>query len=97
MTASAPWRREDGAALILTLHVQPGASRTQVVGVHGDALKIKLAAPPVDGKANDALLHFFADVFGVPLRNVVLVRGQSARAKVVRIDAPTLRPDQGWC
>ena len=81
---------------MLTLHVQPGAARTQVVGVHGDALKIKLAAPPVDGKANDALLHFLAEAFGVPLRQVTLVRGQTARAKVVRIDAPALRPDRDW-
>jgi hypothetical protein len=96
LSAGPPWRRIDVGALVLTLHVQPGAARTQVVGVHGDALKIKLAAPPVDGKANDALLHFLAETFGVPLRRVTLVRGQTARAKVVRIEAPVLRPDREW-
>lgn len=96
MSADAPWRRFDSGALILTLHVQPGAGHTQVVGVHGDALKIKLAAPPVDGKANDALLQFLAEAFGVPLRQVTLVRGQTSRAKVVRVNAPMLRPDLGW-
>ncbi|MEP7327632.1 MAG: DUF167 domain-containing protein [Betaproteobacteria bacterium] len=96
MNVPAPWRRDDGTALVLTLHVQPGAARTQVVGIHGDALKLKLAAPPVDGKANDALLHFLADAFGVPLRQVTLVRGQTTRAKVVRVDAPVLRPDHDW-
>jgi uncharacterized protein len=96
LSADPPWRRDDGGALVLTLHVQPGAARTQVVGVHGDALKIKLAAPPVDGKANEALLQFLADAFGVPRRQVTLVRGQTARAKVVRIEAPVLRPDGDW-
>ncbi len=91
-----PWRREDGAALILTLHVQPGAPRTAPVGAHGDALKIRLAAPPVDGKANAELLRYLADAFGVPLRNVQLLRGQTSRQKVVRIDAPAQRPDRDW-
>jgi uncharacterized protein (TIGR00251 family) len=79
-------------ALVLKLHVQPGAKRTEVAGVHGDAIKIRLAAPPVEGKANDALRRFLADAFGVPLRNVELVRGERSREKVVRIAAPVRRP-----
>jgi uncharacterized protein (TIGR00251 family) len=94
--ADRPWLREDGAALVLTLRVQPGAKRTEVAGIHGDALKIRLAAPPVDGKANAALLRFLADAFGVPLRNATLLRGETSRAKVVRIEAPARRPDVGW-
>ena len=90
------WRREDGDALILTLHVQPGAARTEVAGEHGDALKIRLAAPPVEGRANDALLRYLADAFGVPLRNVTLLRGATSRTKVVRIEGPRQRPDRGW-
>jgi hypothetical protein len=93
---AAPWRREDGGALVLTLHVQPGAKRTEFVGVHGDALKVRLAAPPVDGKANAELLRFLADAFGVPLRQVMLVRGETARGKTVRVEAPQVRPDRGW-
>ena len=87
--------REDGDALILTLHVQPGAARTEVVGTHGDALKIRLAAPPVDGRANDALRRYLADAFGVALRAVIIERGESSRRKVVRVEGPTRRPD--WC
>ena len=49
----------------LTLHIQPGARKTEVVGLHGDALKIRLAAPPVDGKANAALIAFIADRLGL--------------------------------
>ena len=96
MTSAAPWRREDAGALVLALHVQPGAARTEVAGTHGDALKIRLAAPPVDGKANAELLRFLADAFAVPLRQVTLVRGETARRKTVRIDAPQVRPDRGW-
>ena len=94
------WRREDvvdgDVAIVLTLHVQPGAKRTEVAGRHGDALKIRLAASPVDGKANRELLRFLADVFGVPLRNVTLVRGDLSRHKVVRIERPAKRPDVHW-
>jgi len=95
--ASEPiWLREDGTSVVLSLHVQPGARRTGVAGVHGGALKVKLAAPPVDGKANAELLRFLAEAFGVPLRKVTLLRGETSRAKVVRIEAPALRPDKGW-
>jgi uncharacterized protein (TIGR00251 family) len=91
-----PWRRQEGAALVLTLHVQPGAKRTEVAGAHGEALRIRLAAPPVDGKANAELARFLADVFGVPLRQVTLVRGETSRAKIVRIESPARRPDSDW-
>lgn len=95
---NAPWRREEaaGAAIVLSLHVQPGAKRTAVAGMHGEALKIRLAAAPVDGKANAELLRFLADAFGVPLSSVALVRGAMARAKLVRIASPRLRPDRAW-
>lgn len=94
---AAPWLTEgaDGG-LTLALHVQPGAKRTEVAGTHGDALKVRLAAPPVEGRANAALLRFLADAFGVPLRAVEIVRGEAARDKLVRIAAPARRPDRGW-
>jgi uncharacterized protein (TIGR00251 family) len=89
------WRRDDGDAIVLTLHVNPGAKRTEVAGMHGDALKIRLAAPPVDGKANAELRRFLAAEFGVPLARVTLVRGEASRRKTVRIEAPATRP--AWC
>ncbi len=73
----------------IQVHVQPRASRTEVVGLHGDALKIRLAAPPVDGAANQALIEFLADKLGVPRRNVRLVAGVSARRKVVEVEGST--------
>jgi len=59
-------------------------------------LKVRLTAPPVDGKANAELLRFLAEAFGVPRRNVTLVRGETSRAKVVRIAHPAARPDLSW-
>jgi hypothetical protein len=94
--SSSDWCREAQDAVVLTLHVQPGARRTEVAGVHGDALKLRLAAPPVDGKANAALRAFLADAFGVPQRQVTLLRGETSRDKVVRVEAPVLRPDREW-
>jgi uncharacterized protein (TIGR00251 family) len=95
MTGAA-WQRDEEDAVVLTLHVQPGATRTEVAGTHGDALKIRLAAPPVDGKANAALVRFLAAAFGVPARAVKLVRGETSRRKTVRIEQPVLRPDREW-
>ncbi len=81
-----PWlKHEASGAVILTLHVQPGAKRTELAGTHGEALKIRLAAPPVDGKANDCLIAFLAQALGVPRSHVELVSGQSARQKRVRV------------
>jgi uncharacterized protein len=70
----------------LTLHVQPGASRTEAAGLHGDAVKIRIAAPPVDGAANEAVIRFLADRLGVERRAVRLVAGVSGRRKRVEVD-----------
>lgn len=96
--SNAPWCRFDAASgnLTLVLHVQPGAKTTGVSGRHGDALKLRLAAPPVEGQANQALLAFLAEAFGVPRRQVELRRGASSRHKEVLIAAPQRRPDLDW-
>ena len=70
----------------ITLHVQPRASRTEITGKYGEALKVRLAAPPVDGAANEALLHFIADRLGVPVRAVALERGTTSREKTVTVE-----------
>jgi uncharacterized protein (TIGR00251 family) len=87
------WYRRSGDVLTLTLHVQPGAKRTDVAGLHGEALKIRLAAPPVEGRANEALLKFIAAFFGVPLRQVELKQGGQSRHKVVAITGSLVSPD----
>jgi len=70
----------------LTLHVQPRARRTEVAGLHGDAVKVRLAAPPVDGAANAELVRFVAECLGVPRAAVRVVAGPAARRKVVEVD-----------
>ena len=79
------WLVADGDGVTLRLHVQPGARKTELAGRHGDALKIRLAAPPVDGKANACLIAYLADRLGVAKSAVSLVSGESARAKRVRV------------
>ncbi len=87
------WHRSDGNhSLILTLYIQPGAKHTAVVGLHGNALKIKLSAPPIEGKANKALLKFLAERFQVPLRQVSLKQGAQSRCKIVEIHQSTVGP-----
>jgi uncharacterized protein len=77
--------RETGAGVSFSVRVQPRASRTAISGVLGDALKVTLAAPPVDGRANEALIRFFAELFEVPRPAVEIVSGESSRNKIVRV------------
>ena len=79
------WFNRSGERLTLRLHVQPGAKKTEVAGLYGDCLKIRLAAPPVDGKANECLLRALSNWFDVPLRQVSLKSGETSRRKVVEI------------
>ncbi len=71
--------------ITLTLHIQPGAKKTEFAGRHGDALKIRLAAPPVDGKANEALIKFIAETLRLPKSAVNLKSGQTSRRKVLEV------------
>jgi len=73
----------DGCTLSVRVH--PGARKNSVTGVHADALKIALTAPPVDGKANEALIAFIAEALHLPRARVSLVAGATSRAKTVRI------------
>jgi hypothetical protein len=91
------WRRFDAdGSITLEIHCQPGAKRTEVAGIYGDALKFRIAAPAVDGKANAALIAFLAEAFGVPKRAVRLIRGETSRRKTARIAGPQRRPDRDW-
>jgi len=86
------WYRRNGDELILTLHAQPGARTTAFAGLHGGALKLRLAAPPVEGRANAELIRFLATAFGVPREQVLLRRGANSRHKTVHITQPTRMP-----
>lgn len=73
----------------LSIQVQPRASRTELAGRHGDALKIRVHAPPVDGAANEALVRFLAAALGVPRAAVHLAAGQGGRRKTVLVQGLT--------
>ncbi|HEX4975408.1 MAG TPA: DUF167 family protein [Pseudomonadales bacterium] len=75
-----------GSTLFLNCYLQPRASKNEIVGRHGEALKIRLTAPPVDGKANAALLEFLSAYFSVPLSSLTLQSGHTARIKRVKIE-----------
>jgi uncharacterized protein len=83
----------DGADLIFDVHVQPRASRDEVVGMLGDKLKVRITAPPVDGKANQHLIAFFAKLFQVSKSSVVLLKGETGREKRFRIQSPRCLPE----
>lgn len=78
--------QKDGAVLV-DVHVMPNAARTQIQGLHDGALRVRLHAPPVDGKANLALQAWLAGTLGVPKSAVELVRGATARRKQLRVAA----------
>ncbi|PCC99327.1 DUF167 family protein [Halopseudomonas pelagia] len=84
------WR---GADLILDCHLQPSAKTLGFAGQHGERLKIRISAPPVDGKANLLLLAFLADEFAVSKQQVSLLSGQQSRQKRVLIQAPKRLPE----
>jgi uncharacterized protein (TIGR00251 family) len=75
----------DDGSVELHVHAQPGAGRTQITGRHGDALKIRVAAPPEHGRANDALATVLVDAFGVGAGQVSLVSGEKSRTKRFRL------------
>ena len=82
-----------GDNLIITCHLQPKASKSEVVGLHGDALNIRIKAPPIDGKANAELIKFLAKDFAVSKSAVTLMSGELTRHKRVRINNPKVIPD----
>ena len=86
--------RWDGEDLILDCHLQPKASSDEFAGLHGERLKIRLTAPPVEGKANAHLLAFLGKAFGVAKSQVSLISGELNRQKRVRIQRPQKLPDQ---
>lgn len=82
---------ETNGRVRLSVHVQPRAARSEIVGLHGDALKIRLTSPPIGGAANDALVKFLAETFAVGRRAVRILAGEHSRSKIVEIEGITAR------
>lgn len=81
-----PWLREHAGGVLVLVHLQPGARRTALCGEHGGRLKIAVAAPPLEGRANDALVEWFCAQLELPRRHVRLVAGQRARDKTLYVE-----------
>jgi uncharacterized protein (TIGR00251 family) len=90
--------REVAGGVTLAVRAQPGAKKTAIVGVYGEGeaaqLKIAVQAPPVEGRANEALIAFLAVTFGVPNRSVEIVSGQLSRSKVFLLHGVTVQDAQ---
>lgn len=86
------WYEIRGDGVTIRIHAQPGAKRTEVVGVHGDCLKLRVASPPLGGKANACLIEFIAGKLQVKRTQVTITRGMGSRRKTVFVAAAGLRP-----
>lgn len=86
------WYQQDGHLITVNVYVQPGARQNDIAGLHGAALKIRLQAPPIDGRANEALIKFIAQLFEVPPRQVLLKRGEKSRHKTLLITGSKRAP-----
>jgi uncharacterized protein (TIGR00251 family) len=91
----ARWFRRDPVAgtVVVSLHVQPRAPRTEVVGPHGDSLKVRVAAPAVESRANALLVAFVAERFGVARRDVTLLAGEKSREKRLEVRSSAVDPE----
>jgi len=83
------WIKSVPGGAEMTIHIQPGASKSEIAGLHGDALKIRIQARPIDGAANAALIDFIATWLGVPRNTVRILRGEKSRQKSVSVAVQT--------
>lgn len=93
MSEPAAWYRWDGPDLVLQLLIQPRSSRNALGEIHDNRLKIMLTSPPVDGKANKALVEMLAGLFAIPRSRVCIVRGDSGRRKTIILSRPAHIPE----
>ena len=83
-----PFASIDGNAIVLRVKAVPGASRDAIAGPLGDRLKVRVAAPPEGGRANEAIVRLLAEALGVPIAAIAIVQGHAAPLKVVRVEMP---------
>lgn len=91
---SKPWCSATGTGLRLALQISPNAKRTEVIGEAEGVLKIKLQAPPVDGKANETLIRYIAEVFDVPKSAVTITHGLTSKKKLIEVRSPEITVDE---
>ncbi|WP_027858080.1 DUF167 domain-containing protein [Marinobacterium jannaschii] len=86
------WYQWQAGDLILSCHLQPKASRDEFAGLHGDSIKIRITAPPIEGRANAHLKKFLGKQFGVAKSHISIISGELGRQKRVKIDKPAKIP-----
>jgi len=87
------WYIRNTNIITLYVYVQPGAKSTEITGLYDDALKIRLNTPPIEGRANEALIKYIAQLFRVPVKQVKLVRGEKSRRKTLEINGSLIDPN----
>jgi uncharacterized protein len=82
---------EKANGVILNVHVIPGSARSEIVGLHEDALRIKIAAPPVEGRANAECIRFLSDTLGIRKNQITITHGRTSRKKTISLDGISAR------
>lgn len=80
------WLEEKSGNIYIHIHVQPRASKNEIVGIHGDSLKVRLTSPPVEGAANSLLVEFMAKKLGIPKSKIEIISGEKSRHKTLKIE-----------
>ncbi len=81
-----PWYKENKNGLILKVYVVPRSSKSEIIGIYNDCLKIKLKSPPVDNAANEELIKFLAEKLKMPKKNIEIIKGYNQKKKIVSIE-----------
>jgi uncharacterized protein len=85
MNADAGFTRDTPAGCTLTVRIHPGARKDAIIGIHDSALKISLTTPPIEGRANEALISFLSEALHLPKSRIAILTGETSRSKTVRI------------
>ena len=88
------WFSKTATGYIVAVHAQPGAKRSEISGLHGERLKVRVAAPPLEGRANEALIEFLAQRLGLPRNKLRVSKGLQGRAKLVEIADTEIDPNR---
>ncbi len=84
------WLEEKNGNIYIHIHVQPRASKNEIVGIHGDSLKVRLTSPPVEGAANSLLVEFMAKKLGIAKSRIEIISGEKSRQKTLRVEGVSM-------
>lgn len=84
------WLTEKGGCIFINIHLQPRASKNEIAGIHGEAIKVRLTSPPVEGAANSHVIEFFSKKLGTQKSKITIVSGEKSRYKTLKIEGLTM-------